>query len=89
MDAAEYDPRMRAPSPTDVPLVVFGQGRGSEAGTKPRKADGHLKAEIDRLRKRMTDAFLQELSFTADPVIELSRQLDDKINEYMRQTARA
>lgn len=87
MDAAEYNPLMRTPSHTEAPIVVY--GRGAEAGTKSRRADGHLKAEIDRLRKRMTDAFLQELSFTADPVIELSRQLDDKINEYMRQTARA
>lgn len=89
MDAAEYDPRMRTPSHTEAPIVVYGHGRGSEAGKRSRNADGGLTAEIDRLRQRMTDAFLQELSFTADPVIELSRQLDDKINEYMRRTARA
>jgi hypothetical protein len=44
-----------------------------------------LVEEIDRLRKAMTETFLQEHSFVADSVMELSRQLDLKINEYMKQ----
>ncbi|WP_158602267.1 aspartyl-phosphate phosphatase Spo0E family protein [Cohnella endophytica] len=48
-----------------------------------RMAD--LTEEIDRLRKEMTETFLQEHSFIADSVMELSRRLDQKINEYMKQ----
>ncbi|WP_256760814.1 aspartyl-phosphate phosphatase Spo0E family protein [Cohnella sp. WQ 127256] len=44
-----------------------------------------LVEEIDRLRMAMTKTFLQEHSFVADSVMELSRQLDLKINEYMKQ----
>jgi len=43
-----------------------------------------LVEEIDRLRSAMTETFLQEHSFIADSVMELSRQLDIKINEYMK-----
>jgi hypothetical protein len=48
-------------------------------------AKENLVNEIDRLRKEMTETFLQEHSLTADSVVELSRQLDLKINEYMKQ----
>ncbi|MFC5402744.1 aspartyl-phosphate phosphatase Spo0E family protein [Cohnella soli] len=44
-----------------------------------------LKEEIDRLRKEMTEAVLQEHSFISDPVMALSRKLDQKINEYMKE----
>jgi hypothetical protein len=44
-----------------------------------------LVEEINRLRKAMTDTFLQEHSLVADSVMELSRQLDLKINEYMKE----
>ncbi|WP_240702928.1 aspartyl-phosphate phosphatase Spo0E family protein [Cohnella luojiensis] len=44
-----------------------------------------LAEEIDRLRREMTDTFLQEHSLIADSVMELSRKLDLKINEYMKQ----
>ncbi|RED63850.1 aspartyl-phosphate phosphatase Spo0E family protein [Cohnella lupini] len=47
-----------------------------------RTAD--LAEEIDRLRKAMTDTFMREHSFIAESVMELSRQLDLKINEYMK-----
>lgn len=58
----------------DAPIISY----------KPnRMAD--LSEEIDRLRKAMTETFLQEHSFIADSVMELSRQLDQKINEYMKQ----
>jgi len=42
-----------------------------------------LADDIDDLRSKMAEAFLKEASFTADPVIMISRQLDAKINEYM------
>jgi hypothetical protein len=48
-------------------------------------AKENLVDEIDKLRKEMTDTFLLEHSLTADSVVELSRQLDLKINEYMKQ----
>lgn len=44
-----------------------------------------LVEDIDRLRKAMTETFLLEHSLTAESVVELSRQLDLKINEYMKQ----
>ncbi len=47
-----------------------------------------LSEEIDELRRRMSDMFMRELSLTADRVMEISRQLDVKINEYMKQSAR-
>jgi len=47
---------------------------------------GSLVDEIDSLRRSMTEAFLREMSFTSEPVIEISRLLDVKINEYMKQT---
>jgi len=40
--------------------------------------------DIDDLRRKMAETFLKEASFTADPVIMISRQLDVKINEYMK-----
>jgi hypothetical protein len=43
-----------------------------------------LTEEINRLRKVMTDTFSQEASFTSEPVMAVSQELDHKINEYMR-----
>jgi hypothetical protein len=51
----------------------------------PNRETEELVEEIYRLRKAMTETFLQERSLTADSVMELSRQLDLKINEYMKQ----
>ncbi|MDI4644639.1 aspartyl-phosphate phosphatase Spo0E family protein [Cohnella hashimotonis] len=56
----------------------------SEAGASPSYNDRSLIEEIDLLRRRMTETFLREDSFTAEPVMEISRMLDVKINEYMR-----
>jgi Spo0E like sporulation regulatory protein len=53
-------------------------GRRPAAGAK-------LVDDIDDLRRKMAEMFLKEASFTADPVILISRQLDLKINEYMKQ----
>jgi hypothetical protein len=50
-----------------------------------KRAAEELAEEIDRLRRAMTETFLQEHSLTADAVMELSKQLDLKINEYMKQ----
>ncbi|WP_375143131.1 aspartyl-phosphate phosphatase Spo0E family protein [Paenibacillus sp. D2_2] len=43
-----------------------------------------LEDEIHILRNRMEKMFLQEKSFTSDIVIEISRLLDLKINEFMK-----
>jgi plasmid maintenance system antidote protein VapI len=43
-----------------------------------------LEEEIRVLRKAMEQAYRDHQSFTADVVIEISRALDIKINEYMR-----
>ncbi|MDG0808743.1 aspartyl-phosphate phosphatase Spo0E family protein [Cohnella rhizosphaerae] len=56
----------------------------SEVGAPPSYNDRSLIEEIDLLRRRMTETFLKEDSFTAEPVMEISRMLDVKINEYMR-----
>lgn len=56
----------------------------NEVGAPPSYNDRSLQEEIDLLRRRMTETFLQEDSFTAEPVMEISRMLDLKINEYMK-----
>ncbi|WP_246553693.1 aspartyl-phosphate phosphatase Spo0E family protein [Paenibacillus tritici] len=43
-----------------------------------------LEDEIQMLRSRMEQLFMQENSFTSDNVIAISSLLDLKINEYMR-----
>lgn len=55
------------------------------AGKRYAAADPvSLAGDIDDLRRRMLETFLLETSFTADPVILISRQLDTKIVEYMK-----
>lgn len=44
-----------------------------------------LAEDIDDLRMKMAETVVRESSFTADPVILISRQLDVKINEFMKQ----
>jgi hypothetical protein len=43
-----------------------------------------LEDEIRLLRNRMERIFMEEKSFTADIVVEISSLLDLKLNEYMR-----
>lgn len=43
-----------------------------------------LAKDIDDLRMKMAETVLREASLTADPVIWISRQLDVKINEFMK-----
>ena len=43
-----------------------------------------LEDEIRLLRSRMEKIFLEEQSFTADIVVEISSLLDLKLNEYMK-----
>jgi len=43
-----------------------------------------LEDEIQLLRARMEEIFLEEKSFTSDIVIEISSLLDLKINEFMK-----
>lgn len=78
MASAEYDFMNTTSMHAAVPLLSC-QNRASQ----------DLVEEIDRLRKAMTETFLQEHSLTADRVMELSRQLDLKINEYMKQSLQA
>lgn len=63
------------------------------SGKQPPKSDAtvrniSLEDEIQILRSRMEQLFLQENSFTADNVIEISSLLDLKINEYMKRSRR-
>ncbi|RXZ80096.1 aspartyl-phosphate phosphatase Spo0E family protein [Paenibacillaceae bacterium] len=44
-----------------------------------------LEDEIDHLRRAMEQTYNKEASFNSEVVIEMSRKLDVKINEYMRQ----
>nr|WP_188530636.1 aspartyl-phosphate phosphatase Spo0E family protein [Paenibacillus abyssi] len=45
----------------------------------------NLEDEIYHLRRVMEQTYLQEASFNSEVVIEISRKLDLKINEYMKQ----
>jgi hypothetical protein len=47
--------------------------------------DPTMAEEIDRLRRKMNERVQEEKSLTADPVIELSRELDVIIYEYLKQ----
>nr|WP_246627967.1 aspartyl-phosphate phosphatase Spo0E family protein [Paenibacillus oenotherae] len=42
-----------------------------------------LEDEIHTLRIKMEQSYMEEASFSSDIVIDLSRKLDVKINEYM------
>jgi len=59
------------------------QNRKQSAG-QPAASAETLEDEIRRLRRRMEQAYLAEDSLHSDRVIEASRKLDKKINEYMR-----
>ncbi|MFC4099555.1 aspartyl-phosphate phosphatase Spo0E family protein [Paenibacillus xanthanilyticus] len=43
-----------------------------------------LEDEIYELRQRMEQSYLEQKTFSSEIVIDLSRKLDIKINEYMR-----
>lgn len=58
-------------------------GESGNRTTGPRVGT-RLADDIDDLRCKMAEVILKEASFTADPVIMISRQLDAKINEYMK-----
>ncbi len=74
MAAAKHKPKKMSSLQAESPIHSHYSGR----------AAAELAEEIDHLRKVMTDTFLQERSLVADSVMELSRQLDRKINEYMK-----
>jgi hypothetical protein len=44
----------------------------------------NLEDEIYALRIKMEQSYLEEATFNSELVIDLSRKLDAKINEYMR-----
>ncbi|KIL35983.1 hypothetical protein SD71_11655 [Cohnella kolymensis] len=62
------------PNSMDIPVVY-------------RKSfyDSKLMGEIDKLRKEMIDSFITQDSLNSGAVMELSRRLDQKINQYMKQ----
>ncbi|WP_239614897.1 aspartyl-phosphate phosphatase Spo0E family protein [Cohnella mopanensis] len=74
---------MAAAEHNSIPLSSLNADTSIISHFPDREAD--LVEEIYRLRKAMTETFLQEHSLIADSVMELSRQLDLKINEYMKQ----
>jgi ribosomal protein S13 len=74
---------MAATEQDSVPLTSICAEAPIISHYSKRVAD--LLEEIDSLRKAMTETFLQEHSLVADSVMDLSRQLDIKINEYMKQ----
>ncbi|MNN79089.1 hypothetical protein D3C81_1957000 [compost metagenome] len=55
----------------------------NEASHKTSPQAATLEEEIRLLRSKMELLFQQEKSFTSDIVIEISRLLDLKINEFM------
>ena len=56
---------------------------------RPAASAEMLEDEICRLRQRMERAYLEEHSLRSERVIEASRVLDRKINEYMRHKRRS
>ncbi|WP_246469285.1 aspartyl-phosphate phosphatase Spo0E family protein [Cohnella nanjingensis] len=66
-------------------MILSAPDHTGEAGGSSPLIDRRLEEEIDTLRRRMTETFIREESFTSEPVMEISRMLDVKINEYMRQ----
>jgi hypothetical protein len=43
-----------------------------------------LEDEIYALRTKMEQSYMEELTFNSEKVIDLSRKLDIKVNEYMQ-----
>ncbi|WP_239712339.1 aspartyl-phosphate phosphatase Spo0E family protein [Paenibacillus sp. 19GGS1-52] len=77
----------------DYYLPFYGGECFSRSEKRPSKSDASerrlsLEDEIQELRSRMEQLFIQENSFTCDNVIEISSLLDLKINEYMRRRPR-
>lgn len=56
---------------------------------RPAASANMLEDEICRLRQSMERAWLEEHSLRSERVIEASRRLDKKINEYMRHRLRS
>lgn len=73
----------------DYYLPSYGGECLTGSGKLPPKGDVNarrlsLEEEIQILRGKMEQLFVQEKSFTAANVIEISSMLDLKINEYMK-----
>jgi len=60
-----------------------------QQAVRPAASADLLKDEICRLRRRMELVYLEEHSLRSERVIEASRKLDKKINEYMRHKRRS
>jgi hypothetical protein len=82
MDAADFGKRPLVPQ-----TGAHAASHSERMDDKHGRSTGRTKLadDIDDLRRKMAETFLKEASFTADPVILISRQLDVKINEYMKQ----
>ncbi|MBW5446944.1 Spo0E family sporulation regulatory protein-aspartic acid phosphatase [Cohnella sp. CFH 77786] len=81
MDSADSRKYPRIPQPDSH--ADLNPNRTEDKQGRPA-AGSKLTDDIDDLRRKMAETFLKEASFTADPVIMISRQLDLKINEYMK-----
>ncbi|GGF99345.1 aspartyl-phosphate phosphatase Spo0E family protein [Paenibacillus abyssi] len=68
----------------DHGLSMF-DDRGMGKSRKLSSSIRNLEDEIYHLRRVMEQTYLQEASFNSEVVIEISRKLDLKINEYMKQ----
>lgn len=69
-------------------MMVYENGnreypQGKSISGSPNQVRDRLELEIRNLRARMEQAASREKSMTSDLVIQLSRELDVKINEYM------
>lgn len=69
-------------------MMVYENGnrydpQGKAMSRSPNQVRDRLELEIRILRSRMELAASREKSMTSDLVIQLSRELDVKINEYM------
>jgi len=65
-----------------LPSGADRQAAGSCVITPPIRK---LEDEIRLLRDKMEQTYKEEASLNAEIVIEISRKLDQKINEYMKQ----
>lgn len=74
------DGKTSQPQPLQWPYRVMRKSRSDAAND----AVASLEDEITALRRKMVDAFVQYNSLTAEQVMEISRLLDAKINEYMK-----
>lgn len=85
MEKAEYQPVPESPAARNpAPRQENRSTCHENPSNRPEGECFSLTEEINLLRKVMTDTFSREASFTSEQVMAISRELDHKINEYMR-----